>query len=417
MVVTLGTQRLRRRSAGIIVAMAMLAVACGGGAGEETDGAGASASDGTPSSASTADASSTATETEQAEAPVAEPDADPFDRITATVEAFVEDEQLEGAGLLIVDVDDGVVYEEYFGAFGPDRISLIASASKMISAGVLLKLQQDGLLDLDAPVEDQVGWAVGNPDITPAQLVSNSAGLVGLRPDPLYAPYLCQWAAATTLQQCGETVFTTTADDDDQIPPDTGFRYGGAQWQIAGAVAESVSGKSWAELIDEIYVEPCGVESLGYINLGAVLTASTSGYPTVFGGEPDSVEPSDNPNIEGGAYITAPDYATLLLMHLRDGTCGDEEIFSRQSLDTMYADRIDEVYDGDAWGGDFGYGMGWWIDRTTGRIADPGAWGASPWLDLDDGYGAYLIIEDSSDNGEQLSEQLTDLVHAAVVGA
>jgi CubicO group peptidase (beta-lactamase class C family) len=338
-----------------------------------------------------------------------------FAEVSATVEAFVEDRDLEGAGLIVVSEADGVLYEEYFGTFSADRISMIASASKMISAGVLLRLQDDGLLDIDAPIEGVVDWAVGNPDITPAQLVSNSSGLVGLGPNLLYPPYLCQWAVRGTLQDCGQTVFTTTDDDDDQVDPDTGFRYGGAQWQVAGAVAEAVSGKSWEQLIDEIYVEPCGVDSLGYLSLGAV-PIGFGGYPTAFGGDPDSVTPSANPNIEGGAYITVGDYGQLLLMHLRGGMCGSSQVLSQAGLDTMHADRVAAAYNGNAGGADTGYGMGWWVDRETGRISDPGAWGAFPWLDLDDRYGAYLIVEDQSSTGQALAGEIEELVHNAVTG-
>ena len=166
----------------------------------------------------------------------------------------------------MVDRDGGIVHEHYTGEFGPDRVSLIASSSKMLTAGVLMRLADQGLLDMDAPVADAVPWGAGNPDITPAQLVSNSSGLVGLVDDPTFAPYLCQYLAAGTLQDCATRIFTTDQDDDRVVPPDTAFRYGGAQWQVAGALAEAVSGRSWAQLIDETYVQPCGVDSLAYNN-------------------------------------------------------------------------------------------------------------------------------------------------------
>ncbi len=339
---------------------------------------------------------------------------DDFDAVTQAVQAFVDENGLTGASLIVVHRDDGVLYEEYFGEFEPGRISLIASSSKMVAAGVLLRLQEDGLIDLDAPVADQVEWATGNPDVTPAQLLSNSSGLVGLGPNFLYAPYVCQWSPDGTLNECATQIFTTADDDSDQITPDTEFRYGGAQWQVAGAVAESASGKTWDELINEIYVEPCGVDSLGFISLGSVLTGSP-GYPTTFAGDPGGIEPTQNPNIEGGGYVSMSDYAELLLMHLRGGTCGSTQVLSQESLDTMHADRISTVYGGDAGGSDVGYGMGWWIDRDTGRIADPGAFGTVPWLDLDDGYGAYLVVEDDSDTGQTLKEQIEEMVHTAVV--
>jgi CubicO group peptidase (beta-lactamase class C family) len=345
--------------------------------------------------------------------PSAYRDAETFAAIDPVISAFIDQEGLNGAGIAVVARDVGVVHEQYWGEFDPDRVSLIASSSKMISAGVLLRLHEDGALDLDAPVTDVVDWGPGNPDVTPAQLISNSSGLVGLLPNPRFSPYLCQWTVAVTLQECGSTIFTTTDDDDDVVDPDSTFRYGGAQWQVAGAVAEAASGKSWADLLDEIYVQPCGLGSLGFANLGQFSLGG--GYPAEFDGELDVIVETANPNIEGGGFVTVPDYASLLLMHLRDGMCGDTQVLSPGSLDRAHGDRIGPTYDGNAAGPAWGYGMGWWVDRETGRITDGGAFGSRVWLDLDDGYGVYLVIEATSDQGQSLSAQLYDLIEDAVL--
>ncbi len=334
-----------------------------------------------------------------------------FSSIEPMVADFVAERDLAGAGLIVVQRDDGVVHEEYWGDFDADRISLIASSSKMISAGVLLHLDDEGVLDIDAPVADVADWGEGNPDVTPAQLISNSSGLVGLLPDPTYAPYLCQYLADGTLQECAEQIFTTPDDDADVIAPDNQFRYGGAQWTVAGAVAEAASGKTWAELVDETFSEPCGLDSLAYNNHFAQM-GSGFDYPVEFAGDPSTLVATDNPNPEGGAYITAPDYGQLLLMHLRDGMCGDLQVLSPEALDVMHSDRIGPTYDGEA-GTDTGYGMGWWVDRPSGRISDAGAYGTVPWLDLDDGYGAYLVIEADSGTGNELAALLYDEVESA----
>jgi len=335
-----------------------------------------------------------------------------FAAISPVVAAFIEGEGLNGAGIAVVHRDHGVLHEEYWGDFSADRVSLIASSSKMIAAGVLLRLHQDGTLDLDAPISEVADWGAGNPEITPAHLISNSSGLVGLGPDLLYSPYLCQWTVTTTLQDCGATVLTTPDDDPDVIAPDTSFRYGGAQWQAAGAVAEAASGKSWAELIDGIYVEPCGLGTLGFLNLGQF--SGGFGYPSAFNGDTEVIVDTENPNIEGGGYVTVPDYAALLLMHLRDGQCGDTQVLSPESLDRAHSDRIGPTYDGNSAGPDWGYGMGWWVDRETGRITDGGAFGSQVWLDLEDEYGVYLVIEATSGQGQALSAQLYDIIENAV---
>lgn len=441
-------RRLRSSQLSIILSLALIAVSCTGGAtGDETEAASVAASPTTatdqtsgPAPASTsAPSTTTSTTTTSTSAPegastsVSQPatsttaDGGPddaevapvgtgdFTAVTEAVEEIVGSRGLGGAGLIVVHENAGVIYEEYFGAFSAERISLIASSSKMISAGVLLRLQDDGLLDLNAPIEDIVDWASGNPDMTAAQLISSSSGLVGLWPDLAYAPYRCQWVPTGTLQACGATIFNSTADDADQAPPDTEFRYGGAQWQLAGAVAEAVSGKSWDQLIEEIYVEPCGLDSLGYVSLGAVSTGPKA-YPVAFGGDPDSVTSSANPSIGGGAHITASDYGKLLLMQLRGGWCGSNQVLSPAALDTMHTDRIAEVYDGNAEARDTGYGMGWWIDRGTGRLRDPGLWGAVSWLDLEGRYGVYLVIEDRMSAGTVIKRRIERLIDEAVTG-
>ncbi len=341
-------------------------------------------------------------------APTTQPTTTPdFSAVDPIVAAAIAAEGLNGAGLVVVDRDDGIVHEQYWGEFGPERVSLVASTSKMIAAAVLASLSDDGLIDLDAPVADVVDWGSGNPDVTPAQLVSNSSGLVGLVAGFAYLPYLCQVLPSGTLQDCASAIFTTSADDDDVVAPDTEFRYGGAQWQVAGAVAEAASGSSWAELVEQTIAEPCGLDSLGFNNHWTQLGLDVD-YPDAFGADPSNLQPTDNPNIEGGAYTTAPDAAEFVLMLLREGRCGDQQVLSPETVERLLADRIGDVYGGSdpRSNGDLGYGMGWFVDRSTGLRLDPGAYGSVAWLDPAAGYGAYLVIEDRGDVGEALAAAL-----------
>ncbi|MGK0478266.1 MAG: hypothetical protein ACJAQ9_001299 [Ilumatobacter sp.] len=58
--------------------------------------------------------------------------------------------------------------------------------------------------------------------------------------------------------------------------------------------------------------------------------------------------------------------------------------------------------------------MGWWVDRESGRISDAGAYGTVPWLDLEDGYGAYLVVESNFGDGNALAEQLYGIIDDVV---
>ncbi|HWL44678.1 MAG TPA: serine hydrolase domain-containing protein [Ilumatobacter sp.] len=337
--------------------------------------------------------------------------------VAAIIDGFVVERGLNGAGLVIVDAEDGIVGEYYTGEFGPDRVSFVASSSKMVTAGVLMHLADQGLLDPDQPIAEYVSWAAGhNTGITVAQLLSNSSGLVGLGPDPTYPPYLCQFLPDRELEECAAQIWTTDGDDADIVSPDTEYRYGGAQWQIAGAVAETVSGKSWAQLLDEVYVRPCGVESLGYNNHWSTLGGGGFGYPSGFDGDVSVLAPTDNPHMEGGLYIDPRDYAELLLMHLRGGVCGDTQVLSAEALAAMHADRTGTAYAGNTQTGS-GYGLGWWVYPDQYRIDDPGAYGSYPWLDVGAGFGAYLVVEADAGLGAQLAGLLFEPVEAAVTTA
>lgn len=332
------------------------------------------------------------------------------------IENFLEETpRLEGANLIIVHRDHGILHHSSYGGFDRDRISLVASSSKSVTAAVLMALEDQGLLDTNEPIQDYLGWEGIYPDVSVVQLLSNSSGLVGLGPNVAYAPYLCQFLWWLDLASCGEQIFTSPESAPDVLPPDTVYRYGGGQWQVAGAVAETVSGQSWAELFEEILIDPCGLENSGYNNHYVQFSGDDSvAYPRDFLANPDNLSPTENPNMEGGLWTTTRDYGELLLMQLRGGTCGENRVLSQESVNKMLSNRIYDAYGGNT-GGSGGYGLGWWTWPQPSDVrSDPGAYGSYPWIDRERGYAAFLIIEDRANTGAQIAEGLIPAVQFAI---
>ena len=329
------------------------------------------------------------------------------------METLVEENGLTGAGLIVVDKDQGVLYHEHWGDFHEKRVSLIASASKVITAGVLMHLDDAGILDIDAPISDVIDYAGVLGNITAAQLLSNSSGLVGLEINYLY---LCNFSSSGTIQQCAKSILTNAATDPRTIGPDTEFRYGGPQWQVAGAIAEAASGKSWHELVNDIYAEPCGMEHFGYSNPFDQFTFSDFGYPD-WDGDLSVLKYTDNPNLGAGAYSTTGDYGKLLQMHLNLGICNATQVLSPEAVVAMQENRTGRIYNSSS-----EYGMGWRIDtESTGitessrRVSSPGVFGALPWLQPEKGFGAYLVIEDKSSTRQAFTKPLFELIETAVL--
>jgi CubicO group peptidase (beta-lactamase class C family) len=362
--------------------------------------------------ASTACSSSSSLATQDAGADAQVPAFD-FGAFDAVVNAYLTDHGLAGASAVVVHKDHGIVHEMGYGQFAANRLYLIASSSKVMSVGILMRLADEGKLDINAPVSTYLSaFGTYKTDISVAQLVSNSSGLVTLTDNPLYTPYLCQYLNGGTLTDCAKAIYTAN-DSADRKPPDTAFDYGGGAWQLAGGIAEVVSGKPWAQLVKEAYVDPCGTPSIGYnnqyqraftLNDGGV-TAALS-YPPFFQSDAGSLLPTQNPSVEGGAFTTAHDYGKILLMHLRGGVCEGGRVLSQASVDLMQQDRIGKVYGGSTSQPALaGYGLGWWVDRQhPGVVADPGAYGAIPWIDVSRKYAAFILLEASATNGGSLMQ-------------
>jgi CubicO group peptidase (beta-lactamase class C family) len=326
---------------------------------------------------------------------------------------------VRGASAAVVHRDLGVVHSHGYGQFAADRLYLIASSSKILSAGVLKRLEDQGKLDFNAPISTYLGaaWGQHKTQISLAQMLSNSSGLPSLleivsfafnpTPEALaqYSAHLCQYTAAGTLSDCGKSIYQDDKPANNRAP-DQVFRYGGSQWQLAGAVAEAVSGKSWAELIEETYVVPCEVPSLGYTNPFNQAGVSLLAYPN-FDADRSKLPVSSNPSLEGGGYVTAPDFAKLLLMHLRGGKCGDQRVLSEAAVTAMQKDRV-AAYGGTPSAGTAavgaaaatGYGFGWWISAQG--LSDPGLYGAYPFLDVGRGYGVILMLEANGAVGSRI---------------
>ena len=319
-----------------------------------------------------------------------------------------ENEVFDGISYTLVDAQQGVVHESALGDHTLDIVVMLASTSKVPAVTLMMAVNDDESLDYDveASIDNYLPWEGVYGDRTTVQLVSNTSGIPGLGSIGEYGSHICQYIAAGTLEACGETIYSTLLPS--TRGPDEAFDYGGSQWQLAGTVVEQVGNQTWRQAFSEYIAEPCELEVFQFGNMWSDQGAWT--------GNPDSLQGLDNPNIEGGAISNMQDYAKLLLLHLRGGKCGDNQVLSKSSVDFMQIDRA----------GKFGtsYGMGWWIIANEDGSAptlfhDPGLYGAISWIDIERGIGGYVAVDDytrvaSGDSIGLVLNEIIGLVATAV---
>ena len=306
-----------------------------------------------------------------------------FSEVDAAFQSFIEKSLVfDGISYVVVDAV-GTLHTGTFGDHTEDTVVMLASTSKVPAVMTLMALQEDPVSDfsMNHPIGEVLPFDGVYADRTPAQLVSNTSGIPGLRQLALYGPHLCQFSFAESIEfeACAQILLSETLPDSH----DAGsiFDYGGSQWQLAGVTAAVSANATWNQLVDQYLATPCELEVFTFGNMWEDLS--------LWDGTPSSLRGQSNPNIEGGAVTNLADYAKLLQVHLNGGYCGVTQILSEAALAEMRVDRGGVVAEDPV-----PYGMGWWISTDNqGVYDDPGAFGSVSFLDIERGFGGYVAID------------------------
>jgi CubicO group peptidase (beta-lactamase class C family) len=179
----------------------------------------------------------------------------------------------------LVLIENGTIFDEYYTTTSNpvDRNTVFptASMSKWITAWGIMKLVEDGKLDLDRPIEEYLTrWclpvsAFDNRGVTTRRLLSHTAGLTdGLgfgdyRPDePL--PTLEQ-TLANPRTSSGEPTTIKVG-----VEPGREWRYSGGGYLVLELLIEEVSGEAFEAFIERRVLQPLAMTHSGYPTVGKV---------------------------------------------------------------------------------------------------------------------------------------------------
>jgi D-alanyl-D-alanine carboxypeptidase len=127
-----------------------------------------------------------------------------------------------------------------------------ASQSKTFTAAVVLQLVDEGLVDLDAPIEQYLPGVVDDADhdggaVSVRQLLQHTSGIAR---DPLNAV-----PEADGTYTLAELVRAGLAQPP-QFAPGTGWGYSNVNYHLAGMLIESLTGRTVDEAVTERIIEP-----------------------------------------------------------------------------------------------------------------------------------------------------------------
>lgn len=259
-----------------------------------------------------------------------------FDALVTLAEAKMKEYGVPGVALGIVE--DGVVYVRGLGITNvedplpvtPHTVFPIASISKTFAATAMMRLVEQGKIDLRAPVRTYVpdfrvrDEAVSR-DVTVWHLLTHLGGWEG----QVSAPD----RGTDTLRN-----FVASITDLMQVaPPATAWSYNNAGFSIAGRVIEVVTGTAINRAVRDLVFQPLGLEHAGTTAGDFIVQRFAAGHATREGRT--SLQRPFSPSSSvtaGGVGLCITDLLAYARFHMGDGTVASgERVLARKSLEQM----------------------------------------------------------------------------------
>ncbi|MFF3055111.1 serine hydrolase domain-containing protein [Streptomyces sp. NPDC057909] len=270
----------------------------------------------------------------------------------------------------------------------------IGSLTKTFTAVLVLRLRDEGLLDLDDPLEKHLpGTGVGGVSIL--QLLGHSAGLGAESPAPWW-----ERTPGTLRPELADVLGEQTR----MHPPGRRHHYSNPGYTLLGALIEAVRGASWAEVLEREILEPLGMSRTS-TQPQAPHAGGWAVHPWADALLPEPAEDLGLMAPAGQLWSTATDllrFASFLAE-------GDDRVLGAATVEEMRAPSAPPE-SGD-WEGN--YGLGLQVVHQDGRTL-LGHTGSLPgflaalWLSTEDDVAAVVLTNTTS--GLFVGEVAADLV-------
>jgi len=293
----------------------------------------------------------------------AQPAANPrFDALVALTEAKMKEHGVPGVALGIVS--SGAVSIRGLGVTNVEdplpvtahTVFPIASISKTFAATAMMRLVEQGKVDLRAPVRTylpdfRVRDEAASREVTVWHLLTHLGGWEG------------QVSGTDRGTETLKNFVGSIADLMQVAPPGTAWSYNNAGFSIAGRVIEVVNGTSINRAISDLVFKPLGLEHAGTTAGEFIVNRFAAGHSTRDGTTALQRPFSPSTSVTaGGVGLCITDLLAYARFHLGDGVAANgERVLKRESLEQMRAAQAHKQ------GTDDDIGLAWHI-RQVGPI-------------------------------------------------
>ena len=307
----------------------------------------------------------------------------------------------------------------------PWNLFRIASVSKLITAAAIIKLAENGQLDLEDKVFGKTGWLNDSiflnypdkhvEDITIQHLLTHTSGWNHKRYDPVFGPLVIARKYKTEHAAGIEELIRYALDQKLDRNPGSTYSYSNTGYCMLGKIIEKASGMPYEDYVQFALLHPLGIydmhvgksfpedmpaeEVIYYVNgklhLYPAYDGSKLRVPLQYGGN----------NIEllgpaGGWIASAPELAKLVVA--MDGFSSHPDILTKHSVRMMTRNgkKINQLL---GWRGSDGRGT-WW---RTGTLAGT----AALIMRFNNDTNWVILLNTTSDNKSRVHNELSKAIY------
>lgn len=296
-----------------------------------------------------------------------------FDALVAFAEGRMREHRIPGVAIGVVD--NGAITTRGLGVTNVDdplpvtehTVFPIASISKTFAATAMMRLVEQGSVDLKAAVRHYIPeFKVRDENVsreaTIWNLLTHSGGWEGQISGPERGEDTLRHFVATVM-----------ADNMQVAPPAAAWSYNNAGYSVAGHVIERVTKTSINRAMRDLIFTPLDLHHAGTTAGDFIVNRFAAGHVNR-GDAPTLMRPYTHATsvTSGGIGLCIADMMSYAKFHLGDGTnAKGERILTKASLDLMKTPQLEKQSTDDA------IGIGWHIRRVGGvhpgvRVAGQG---------------------------------------------
>ncbi len=255
-----------------------------------------------------------------------------FTELEKVIVAELKETNAPGASLAIVRGTQ-VIYAKSFGVANvetnapvtPDMLFRLGSTTKMFTAAALVQLAEEGKLKLDEPMgkyakglSPKIAALTGNQLLSHLSGLKDTATMFGRHDD----------------DALGETV-RALRDDFFFAEPDKVYSYSNPNFWLAGYLIEAVSGKAYADQLNESLFKPLGMQRTTFRPTLALTYPLAQGHE---GAPPKIIRPAaDNAGNwpAGSMFSSALDLSRWVIAFLNGGELEGKQVLSPSLIALM----------------------------------------------------------------------------------